>query len=305
MKEVIEEIGIVEFLTKRFPDEQSAIDFFVEKRWGEHVICPYCGSYKTYKGTGKQPFKCGDCNHKFTAKTGTIMEGSKVKMRVWLLAMYIMGTSRKGISSIQLSKQLGVTQKTAWFMAHRVREACNGLGQLKGIIEVDEVYIGGKEHNKHASKRFNSGRGVANKTAVVGLRERNGRTVARVVKDTSARTLQGLIQENVMPKSAVFTDDHRSYIGLDKKGYKHHVVKHSAGEYVRGVANTNSAESFWALLRRGLYGTYHSVSIPHLQRYVDEFCFRSANGGTLSFVDAVCHNANSNVLGYRQLCENK
>ena len=154
MNEVIKEIGIVDFLTKTFPNEETAIDFFVSKRWGDTISCPYCQSEKIYKTTGVQPFKCGECNHKFTAKTGTIMEGSKVSMRVWLLAMYILGTSRKGISSVQLAKQLGVTQKTAWFMAHRIREACDSVEKLKGIIEVDEVYIGGKERKGILIKRF-------------------------------------------------------------------------------------------------------------------------------------------------------
>jgi transposase-like protein len=299
------EVSIVEFLTKRFPTEEAAVAYFEQKRWGNAVECPHCGSDHVYKVSSAQPYKCAKCKVKFTCKTGTIMEGSHVPVRTWLLAMFLMGAGRKGISSLEMGKQLGVTQKTAWYMAHRIREACTEAAKLRGIVEVDEVYIGGKEKNKHASKRFKKGRGVANKIPVVGMRSRTGKIVARVVRTTGKKTLENVISENVAQGSAVFTDEHKSYKGLKKLGYKHHTVNHSKGEYVDGNTHTNSMESFWALFRRGLNGTFHSVSKKHLQRYVDEFGFRASRTHSFSFLDAVLMKAEGNALPYNKLTGGK
>jgi transposase-like protein len=196
--------------------------------------------------------------------------------------MYLVVTARKGISSLQLAKEIGITQKSAWFVLQRLREACGGPSgdgsKLSGFVEVDECFVGGKEGNKHEAKRLNVGRGTFGKTAVIGLRERGGRTVAKLIAANDQETLHNAIFDNVEIGSTVMTDEHIGYRGLSGQFYDHQVVNHSGGEYKRGIASTNSIESVWALLKRGIYGTYHQVSAKHLTRYVDEVSFRLNEG---------------------------
>jgi transposase-like protein len=215
----------------------------------------------------------------FTIRTGTIFERSHVPLHKWLYAMYLLVTARKGISSMQLAKEIGITQKSAWFVLHRLREACGGkLEKLRGMIEIDETFVGGKEGNKHAKKKLKAGRGSVGKTAVVGMRQRGGRTIAMPMQGTDAETLQAAICANVEIGSTLFTDEHSGYVGLDGLFYNHQTVNHTAGEYTQGVASTNAIESVWAVLKRGVYGVYHQVSKKHLARYVDEFTFRLNDG---------------------------
>jgi transposase-like protein len=213
--------------------------------------------------------------------------------------MYLVVTARKGISSMQMAKEIGVTQKTAWFMLQRLREACmddRGKGnRLEGLIEVDECFVGGKEANKHEHKKLKAGRGSVGKAVVLGMRERGGKTRAMVIDGTSTRTLHQAVHDNVKPGSMIHTDEATGYEGLDGLWFNHRTVNHGAGEYARGTVNTNSIESVWALLKRAIYGTWHQVSAKHLSRYVDEVAFR-LNAGDVSkhtltrldsFIDAV------------------
>ena len=219
--------------------------------------------------------------------------------------MYLLQTSRKGISSLQLSKELGITQKSSWFLLHRLREACDiEASPMSGVVEVDETYIGGKERNKHASKQLKAGRGTTGKTAVLGMRERGGGVQAEVVEDTTAETLQGRVRENVEAGSTVYTDESRAYWSLGNT-YDHGTVKHSVRQFVNEMAHTNGIESIWATLKRGYNGIYHQMSRKHLTRYINEFTFRLNQGNvripTMSRLNSLIDGAVGKRMTYKEL----
>ena len=260
-------------LLKKFPDDATAEKWFAQQRWKGKPTCPHCRSKNIQCGAkhDSMPYRCRTCRRRFSVRIGTAMEDTKLGYQVWAMAIYILTTGIKGVSSMKLHRDLGITQKTAWFLAHRIRETWEQYQNLYlGPVEVDETYIGGKEKNKHEHKKLKEGRGAVGKTAVVGAKDRaTNKIEAKVISDTTSKTLTTFVGDTTKQGSKVFTDDALAYTKLE--GYEHKTVKHSVKEFVNGMAHTNGIESFWALLKRGYHGTYHHMSPWQLQRYVNEF----------------------------------
>ena len=297
-------ISIIE-LTDMFPDEKSAERWFENVRWtdGERC-CPRCGCLNTRETKNRKPmpFWCKDCRRYFSVKTGTAMEASNIKLRKWAFALYLATTNLKGVSSMKLHRDLGIGQKAAWHMLHRIREGWDvGTEPLSGEVEVDETYIGGKEKNKHKSKRTGN-RGTQGKTTVIGAKQRDGKIVAEPLGWEPDETFAEFVDRAVKRGETVYTDDHQGYKGL-KRHYTHETVKHSEEEYVRDQVHTNGIESFWSNVKRSITGVYHQISDKHLHRYINEFAGRHNSRGldTLVQMATLARGMEQKRLRYKDL----
>jgi transposase-like protein len=296
-------------LFEMIPDQERARVYLEGRLWPNGPRCPVCGLGERITERKDGFYRCNQCKEDFTVRTGTIFERSHVPLHKWVYAMYLLVTARKGISSMQLAKEIGITQKSAWFVLHRLREACGGsdLKKLRGIIEIDETFVGGIEANKHRVKKLRAGRGTVGKIPVLGMRERGGRTIATPIANTDAGTVQAKIHRHVEIGSTLHTDEAGAYASIGGTFFMHDTVNHSAGEFVREDVTTNGVESVFAVLKRGLIGVYHHASPKHLGRYVDEFSFRLNEGNvknhTLTRLDSFVAGVAGKRLTYKALIQ--
>ena len=296
-------------IIRKFPTDTAAEEWFIKQRWPSGICCPECGSLNVQTGCKHKtmPFRCREkaCAKKFSTKTGTVMEGAKVGYQDWIIAMFLVSTSLKGVASMKLHRDLGVTQKTAWFLSMRIRTALSKGGTLfAGPVEVDETYIGGKRGNMSNARRkalADTGRGAVGKTAVIGAKDRaTNRVAAKVVQSTDKNTLQGFVKNHTATGATVYTDDAKAYDALP---FDHAVIKHSLSEYVKGDVHTNGIESLWSMLKRAHKGTFHKLSPKHLDRYVQEFAGRHniREQDTIDQMQSVSDGMSGKRLRYQQL----
>ena len=261
-------------LQKAFPNEQVCIDYLERLRWNGNVISPFNKDSKVYKCSDNK-YRCKLTKKYFTVRTGTIFADSKIPLTKWMMGIFLFTSHKKGISSIQLGKDLDIKQKAAWFMLHRLRFAMSRKNifdfYLTGTVEMDESFLGGKEANKHASKKTIER--TNDKAVVFGMVERGGKARMFYVPNHQNETIEPIIYNHVSKEARVMTDEGNAYSKI-KADYNHQTIKHMLKEYVRGEVHTNTVENLWSCLKRGIYGTYHFTSKKHLQMYLEEFAFR-------------------------------
>ena len=298
-----DKISLIE-LVQKFPTNKKAEAWLIRNRWSNGIYCPHCDSTRISErvNTKNKSWRCKDCLCNFTVKTGSVMHSSNLDFKTWVYAIYLVNTNIKGIASTKLASDLKIRQATAWHLAMRLRETYDTDIKMRDVVEVDESFFGGKEANKHSNKKLRAGRGGVGKQTVLGMVERGGNTKGIVIDTNSRPIIFHNIRKTIEWGSTIYTDDHKAYIGLHNE-YTHRSVNHSENEYVRGTAHTNGIESFWALLKRGYYGTFHSLSAKHLQRYINEFAGK-ANERKLDTMEQMKHivsNMNGRRVSYASL----